>query len=30
LLIERFAYALLAQTADAQDAVERFEKRSSG
>ena len=30
LVIERFAYALLAQTADAQDAVERFAKRSSG
>ena len=30
LLLERFAYALLAQTADAQNAVERFEKRSSG
>src|SRR5262245_2856670 len=29
LLIERFAYALLAQTADAEDAVERFGKRSS-
>jgi len=29
LLLERLAYALLAQTADAQEAVERFEKRSS-
>ena len=28
LLLERFAYALLAQTADAQDAVERFGDRS--
>ena len=30
LLLERFAYALLAQTADAQDAVERFGDRSAG
>ena len=28
LLLERFAYALLAQTAEANDAVERFGKRS--
>jgi enoyl-CoA hydratase/carnithine racemase len=30
LLLERFAYALLAQSADAQDAVERFRTRPSG